>query len=589
MVRQIKIWSKQTMGIAYIEMSRHRTLVTVLCLIGVFIIYAVLGLRYTGPTYLSDEASYLTKAAFLAGYNVDNASSWHAGYSLLLSPLFMLFSDLSKIWRGALLLNSLMLTLSLALLLNFLRKIFPNRSYRDALCATVLCAFYPGLVVMGGYTFSGALFCLVFLLLLILILRIDFRNPTTVLAPALASSFLYWIHPMGAAVCFAVMLGLLLKAVSERNYKVWALFLMVSIITMATYSALIHPWINSSMTPIGFNSADHYQGVLSNLSMTTPKGFMFRVSSIFIGQITYLLVATYGVVLVGVSMSARYLIKFLKERKLSSNENLSVFIATLSILGVVLMGSILFYLSSITQNIEPDFLIYGRYSEMILLPLLGIGLLSAWDHRLLYRTSILVGLAGLYLALFLERVGSNGFNNLVNTPAFWPQYIYQAPNFIYWMILGMMGVLLATVSRKRYLVVVFITLSILCIYKQAQWHTNLYNSISQPSGIVKYMKNFDENACVGLDANGASPSQLETLVKYKYYLYRHEPQRLDLSKWRESRCEILFTFNGSMFINDPAMVVGREGGSNLYVVAKKSAFVERNYDDTQYFNFVQLK
>src|SRR4030066_913635 len=72
---------------------------------GAPLIYFMLSLPFTGPAYLSDEIGYLAKAAFLAGYSVDGTSPYHGGYSILLAPLFVLFSESGSIWKGAMFLN----------------------------------------------------------------------------------------------------------------------------------------------------------------------------------------------------------------------------------------------------------------------------------------------------------------------------------------------------------------------------------------------------------------------------------------------------------------------------------------------------
>ena len=70
------------------------------------IFYLLLSLKFEGPTYLQDEVGYLAKAAFFSGKPIDAASSYHAGYSILLSPLFLLTSEISKIWVGVVALNT---------------------------------------------------------------------------------------------------------------------------------------------------------------------------------------------------------------------------------------------------------------------------------------------------------------------------------------------------------------------------------------------------------------------------------------------------------------------------------------------------
>ncbi len=551
----------------------------------VFLFYSLLSLRYSGPTYLSDEASYLTKAAFLAGNTVDNASSWHAGYSLILAPLFLVFSETSQIWRSALILNSAMLIISSILLLRFLSRVFPHRRYRDVLIATMGCMLYPGVVAMSGYTFSGPFFLLVFMILVTMLMKVEYNKPTSGIAPAILGGFLYWIHPMGIAVSMAVFLALAVNSVYKKNYKTLLVYASISFATVLLYIVIIHPWINNGMTPQGFPQADHYGAVQSNIGGVTALGLLFRLPAFVMGQVAYLLVATYGILLISIGVGFGYVSGLVKRRTALLNEELVVFILVLSLVGIVLMGSFLFYLSSVSDVIRPDHLIYGRYAEMIILPLLGVGLLSPWNRRLLFVGSLYVGFTGLYLELVFRHAGSSDFNNLVNTTAFWPQYFYQSTNYLYLMMLGLLGVLISTVSKKLYMVLPVVLLSILCIYNQAQWHISLYNALSQPSGAVEYIQTLSDDTCVALSPEGLDYNQLETLVKYKYYLYRLEPRRVVVSSWRESDCEVLLTFDARMFAGDKGLMIGKELSTSLYVIVKRSSASNGERILKQYTNF----
>ena len=48
----------------------------------------IVNLFIKGPMIQADEGSYLANAAALAGFHNDMASSYHAGYSLLIAPAF---------------------------------------------------------------------------------------------------------------------------------------------------------------------------------------------------------------------------------------------------------------------------------------------------------------------------------------------------------------------------------------------------------------------------------------------------------------------------------------------------------------------
>lgn len=131
--------------------------------IAVFLIYFIFSLQYKIPMYLSDETAYMTKAAAIAGYPTDMASSWYAGYPLLLAPLFWIFSDPFVIWKGVMFLNALMFGASFAILFYLMVYIFPDKSIKQILTAVAVSALYPAFISMSGYSFATPGFILCFM------------------------------------------------------------------------------------------------------------------------------------------------------------------------------------------------------------------------------------------------------------------------------------------------------------------------------------------------------------------------------------------------------------------------------------------
>ena len=62
-------------------------LLLLLFLSGIHFLYAALS---AVPMVFPDEGGYLLNAAALAGFKTDGASDYHAGYSLLITPAFLL-------------------------------------------------------------------------------------------------------------------------------------------------------------------------------------------------------------------------------------------------------------------------------------------------------------------------------------------------------------------------------------------------------------------------------------------------------------------------------------------------------------------
>ncbi len=63
-------------------------------------LFFVVNIVVWGPTIQGDEGGYLSYAAAIAGYRVDNATSYYSGYSLLIAPAFYWQNQRVKI-KGA--------------------------------------------------------------------------------------------------------------------------------------------------------------------------------------------------------------------------------------------------------------------------------------------------------------------------------------------------------------------------------------------------------------------------------------------------------------------------------------------------------
>jgi len=130
------------------------------------VVYWLLSRQYSnGPAYLTDEIGYLAKASFLAGHVIDGSSSYFAGYSILLAPLFVLFSDTNRIWQGVLVVNASLWGLSFFLLWKLLgiwaTKSTPFQRVLTLLFVSLYPAFAKCLVTHSQAVYWHSFFCAV--------------------------------------------------------------------------------------------------------------------------------------------------------------------------------------------------------------------------------------------------------------------------------------------------------------------------------------------------------------------------------------------------------------------------------------------
>ncbi|MDI3498290.1 hypothetical protein [Archaeoglobus sp.] len=62
------------------------------------IISNILNYKVLSPIVHNDELGYLTKAAAIAGYRMDMANDYFAGYSIVISPAFIIGQEPFSIW-----------------------------------------------------------------------------------------------------------------------------------------------------------------------------------------------------------------------------------------------------------------------------------------------------------------------------------------------------------------------------------------------------------------------------------------------------------------------------------------------------------
>ena len=275
----------------------------------IFLLYWLCNRQYYGPAYLSDEVGYLTKAAAFAGHSIDLANHWNGGYSLILSPLFIFFSNPYHVWQALILLNAAMWTVSFAVLFRLLKLFFPDRKLYEISLTVLVSALYPSWITMSGYAFSTTLFVLVFLFSILALFRFSFDSISSILPHTLLVGFLYWIHPAGILVVAASLLALLVSSWRYKEYKVILFYGITIFLLLAIYKFGVSYWLDQTMTPGQYKSLSHYKGVKSVIEVSSHTKFWLVWLIIIWGQFSSLLISTFGIVFYALIAMGKQILK----------------------------------------------------------------------------------------------------------------------------------------------------------------------------------------------------------------------------------------------------------------------------------------
>lgn len=544
----------------------------------IFASYWLFSRQYTGPAYLSDEIGYLTKAAAFAGYPVDMASSWHGGYSLMLSPLFALSNDPFTVWQGVMVLNAAMWAFSFMLLFYFLRHIFPRHGFWAVFFAVVVSATYPSWISMSGYAFSTSGFVLVYMLSLLALIRVSGNNAFTIIPYSILVGYLYWIHPTGVAVVAA---SLLVAAGLAWHTRRTAFFLLHSLIAAAmimAYQSGIHAWLNQIMTPENYSAWDHYGNLSTFLKRCLVSDtFWFQWPVAALGHSSAIIISTFGVVIFAVAESSKKIFSSserIQDRDSDILTNSVLVFMIISILAVILIGSFVLECGIIELGLKRDFdlWIFGRYSDHVLLPLFATGLMVAWKGRYAVITCVFLFAAGLFLHIVTYETNAVSYINEVNMQGFWPQSVFSNAGFLIWFALGMAGIILAGVLKKNIFAFVAMPLFFLSAMNQSAWHKSILSHYSNPTGVVDFVRsNFPFGTTIGFDPGQPPAGPIkERRNLYSYYFFNYDFRRMSPEEWMNG-------FNGPYLtytldeIGDSGKtkIIGREMYSGLFVALKK--------------------
>lgn len=535
------------------RVAKNRFILTELFIfVMVALSYLSINWAFKGPTYLADEIGYLGKAVFLASYNADLSSSYHAGYPILISPIYMLFNDPFTAWKGVLVFNSLMWAGSFVLLFKLLKSLFPLMGLRKLLVPIILCSFYPAYVTMSGYSFATTAFVFVLLTALNLLLKSKLQPNIFLFVYSLAIGFLYWVHPTAVAIIAASSVALLIKLFLEKQYLRYLLPIATPVLMVVIYSIVVHPSITEAMTPDGFTEFSHYSAEKFTRASLRSEWFWVKFGLLSLGMISYALIASFGTIAYAWHYFINTLFTERLKRVFGDETAVLIFIITISIIISALIMS--FVVAGSERRIRLDYWMYGRYIDHYLLPIFAIGILLKWRMIAAIATVFYLVLTGLALQTVVSMKNTHLENYvIINTQGVWFTEYMNGRNFLaLYIVASLLIITLWFIAKNRkYLILLIIPILIINIANQMEWHIHTYAAYSKPTKFYDHIINLPTEGCIGLhypDVDKNTHLKFERMRLYAYLLYSYEPKRISVDRWLDE-C-------GGLYLAYPEDVVG---------------------------------
>jgi hypothetical protein len=350
-----------------------------------------------GPLIFADETGYLANTRVMSGGEIGQlslASFYRGGYSLLLLPASWLGGGPHSQYHLVLATNALLSSLVFPLLYLLLKRVFTVPA-RTAGIAAFVAALYPPLVATTQYAWAESLLpVLVLVAAVALGAMVSARRPQAATAWAIAcgscAGALYTTHGRTAPLVL-MLVGLLLVLVLLRHeLAVSSAAGVVATVLVVAAGQGLNTWLSAKSWGKSPNNDVHR--IWEN---ARDLGALKTVAALEIGQYWYVFVTTFGLAVVGLGRAAAYLVPRgrLSRRAVSSAAAretggaamVSAFLVGSTIGLATLVG--LFYRAPVT----PDQVVYGRYIEILVPPLVALGLIRLWTapiRRLLIELAV---------------------------------------------------------------------------------------------------------------------------------------------------------------------------------------------------------
>ena len=350
--------------------KRHRIwLLGVLLVAALAAVHLLLGWPMRGPIIQPDELGYIANAHFFTRGGLKPIVQYYPGFSLLLLPAWLFTKDPLQVWRYAIVVNALLAAGAGVLTWMLCGRLAPNLHGRRRLLVVGAVSLYPAFLLYSNLALSECLFVVLFGLVVLLAGRaFSGAHSGWWAGLGVATGALPLVHPRGYAVVAAVgvmaIVALRPWRGEARATKLSSLLNLAAGGTLGLGVTELLVKATHGATLTGF-AVYQPEGIVSR--SLTAAGAMSLVWELA-GQFFYLSLATLGLLPLGLFFGLRALHAMVKGKDQTAATAARAF-AAVAFLGVWVLSSMFMNLGDRT-----DKLIYGRYNEGVIAPLLVIAL-----------------------------------------------------------------------------------------------------------------------------------------------------------------------------------------------------------------------
>lgn len=367
------------------------------------------------PNILDDEFGYWSNAAYFAGIDWSSAASYISyysyGYSILLAPLFWIFDDPVIMYRAALVINSLLLSLILLISYSIAKKMFPQINKLYLLIASLCVSLYPSYIVYVNIAWSESLLIFICWMIVWCFIRLN-RNASMWMfsLTALLLVYAYSIHQRTLGILVAgVFIVILMKVYRYINWKHFFSFMLTLGIFLIIHIAIKDEVIANVFLNTANTTNNDYSGQVDKIKQLLTLDGIVKAIQVMCGQFFYFGASTYLIAyfgIISILIMLYQLIKnkpFLRDHIKPQNHFINQYF--LFFLLLALTFSFLISVIFMSQPNRIDHILYGRYTDMIIGPFILVGIISIFGYFRKLLISSFVAVILLLITGYVSKIG----------------------------------------------------------------------------------------------------------------------------------------------------------------------------------------
>jgi len=373
----------------------------------------IINIRHLGSieifTVLDDEFGYWGSAAYLAGLDwsgiISEIPYYSYGYSLLLVPLFFIFDNPVHMYKAAIVLNGIMLSVSFLLCYDIAKKLAKGVDKKILIVIAFLISMYPAYIAYSSIAWGE---CLLILNIWLLTWGFTDLNETSsnhkFVLIGFLSMYSYMIHQRALGVLIASMIVVIvMNVLGKINLKQVLLVALPMIILLFIHIYLKENiqtllWLNGSG-----NMTNDYLAQTGKISQIfSINGFLALVKT-SLGHIFYVGAASYLLGYLGLyellRKAGKGTIAAIKSGKtdiLSCDQHFPLY----NFLLIAVLLSLAINIIFMINPTRVDHIVYGRYIDMIMGPLVLLGFVVLMNKKTNWnKTFVIISLGFILLAV----------------------------------------------------------------------------------------------------------------------------------------------------------------------------------------------